>query len=248
MKSDNVNDSLLSLWSLVESLVDTDSTYHSENSDIKDNDEIRKSKSISVVDCIMPFLKSTYVCKLVNTCISDIKLWDQEFFDNEIASIKYGDDELEKAFAFLAFSNTQSIRDKLYSSTDLYPLLRFRVMILSETFKNSKHLKLCVSEHEKRIRWHMQRIYRARNYIIHDGSSNDKMYNDLVINLHSYIDTALFKIIEMLNDSPYDDSIASIISEHKIEVSIFDEIMKDQPKEEVNETNAKKYLYYDYRK
>lgn len=247
LKSGSINDSLLSLWSLVESLVDTANNYHNEYSVEKD-DEVRKSKSGSVIEYMMPFLKSTYVCKLVNTCAADIKLWDQDFFNTEIANIEYGDNELEKTFAFLAFSKTQDIRNKLYASTDQYPLLKFRVMMLSETFNNSKHLKFCVAEHEKRIRWHLQRIYRARNYIIHDGSSNDKMNNDLVINLHSYIDTTIFKIVEMLNESPYDDSITSVLSEHRIEVSIFDEIMKDQPKEEINENNAKKYLYYDYRK
>ena len=246
LKSESINDSLLSLWSLVESLVDADSTVQKKSLDSKESDEAQRYKSGNVIDTLVPFLKSTYICKLVQTIIADIKHWDQSFFDEYIATIEFGDNDLEKTFAFLSFASTQAIRDELFSRTELFPLLRNRVTILNEQFHDSKHLKACIAEHEKRIRWHIQRIYRARNYIIHDGISND-MNSDLLINLHSYVDTTVSKIVELINDSPYNDTITSIISEHRIEVSIFDEILENQEKEIICEDNARKYLYYNYR-
>ncbi len=247
LKSESINDSLLSLWSLAESLVDIDNTVTKENADAKEKEDTQRYKSGNVIDILIPFQKSTYVSKLVQTLISDIKHWDATFFDEFIMSIEYGDTELEKAFAFLAFDSTQPLRDELFSRTEHFPLLRNRVATLNEQLHNSKHIKACIAEHERRIKWHIQRIYRARNYIIHDGASNDKMNYDLLINLHSYIDTVVSKMVELINSSPYNDTVSNVISEHKIEVSIFDEMLENQKNEAICESNAKKYLYYNYR-
>ena len=253
LKSESINDSLLSLWSLAESLVDVDNTVMKEKADIKETtdtkekEEAQRYKSGNVINIMIPFQKSTYVSKLVQTLISDIKHWDSTFFDEFIMSIEFGDNELEKAFAFIAFDSTQPIREELFSRTEQYPLLRNRVATLNEQFHNSKHIKACIAEHERRIKWHIQRIYRARNYIIHDGTSNDEMNYDLLVNLHFYIDTIVSKIIELIDASPYNDTVSDVISEHKIEVSIFDEMLEKQEKEAICESNAKKYLYYNYR-
>lgn len=247
LRSESTNDSLLSLWSLAESLVDVDNTVTKENADTKAKEDAQRYKSGNVIDIMIPFQKSTYVSKLVQTLISDIKHWDATFFDELVMSIEFGDNELEKTFAFLAFDSTQTIREELYKRTDLYPLLRNRVVTLNEQFHNSKHIKACIAEHEKRIRWHIQRIYRARNYIIHDGASNDEMNYDLLIDLHFYIDTVVSKIVELINASPYNDTVSDVISEHKIEVSILDEMLDKQENEKICESNARKYLYYDYR-
>ncbi len=247
LKSESINDSLLSLWSLVESLVDVDNTLQKRSLDSKEADEAQRFKSGNVIETLIPFLKSTYACKLIQTFIADIKHWDEKFFSEHIATIEYGDNELEKAFAFLAFDSTQTNREELFARATLFPLLKYRVMILNEQLHSSKHFKACITEHERRIRWHIQRIYRARNYIIHDGVSNDELNNDLLINLHSYVDTAISKIVEMINASPYNDTVAEIITEHKIEVAIFDDMLDKQANEDIGENNAKKYLYYNYR-
>lgn len=247
LKSESINDSLLSLWSLAESLVDADNTVTKETADTKEKEEAQRYKSGNVIKTMIPFQKSTYVSKLIQTLISDIKHWDSAFFDEFIMAIEFGDNELEKSFAFIAFDSTKSIREELFARTEQYPLLRNRVASLNEQFHNSKHIKACIAEHERRIKWHIQRIYRARNYIIHDGTSNDEMNYDLLINLHFYIDTIVSKIIELINASPYNDTVSDVISEHRIEVSIFDEMLEKQEKETICESNAKKYLYYNYR-
>ena len=160
----------------------------------------------------------------------------------------FGENNVEHAFAFLTFEAMQPDRDALYASTSDYPLLKNRVMILYEQLHDSKKLKATIAEHEKRIRWHIHRIYRARNYIVHDADSNDELNHELLINLHSYIDTAVSKAVELINASPYNDNIMDVILEHKLEVSILDEKLDKQENEDITKDNALKYLYYDYKR
>ena len=85
------------------------------------------------------------------------------------------------------------------------------------------------------MKWHLHRIYRARNYIVHDASGDEELNRELLINLHSYIDTSVSKIIELLIASPYNDRLSDIILEHKLEVSIFDEKLESQGNEDITE-------------
>ena len=56
------------------------------------------------------------------------------------------------------------------------------------------------------------------------------MNYDLLVNLHFYIDTIVSKIIELIDASPYNDTVSNVITEHKIEVSIFDEMLESKKK------------------
>lgn len=251
--SESTNDSLLSLWSVLESLVenDEDKTKLGKPKDEKDKDAEKKgsrSKIGNIVEYILPFLKSTYIKKLVETVMYDIIRWDKDFFDCYIRSNGFGSTDLEHTFAFLTFQSTQPARDELYKRTDTFPLLRNRVVALYEQLHNSTNIKSTLRVHEQRVRWHFYRIYRARNYIIHDAAGDEILNYELLINLHSYVDIVVSKLVELINNSPYNDTLMDILSEHKLEVSIMDEQLQNQAKVPVDEHNALRFLYYDINK
>ena len=253
--SDNINESLLSLWSIIESFIEEDELeiqYHTEEKSEKDLKNISSSKTprsiiSKVIQCIIPFLKSTYVSKLVQTCMDDIIRWNPDFFKEKISTIEFGENDLERTFAFLAFASTQEQRDILFANTANYPLLKNRVFTLYDAFHNSKNIHALIREHAQRVEWHIYRIYRTRNYIIHDAEGNEKLNSELLINLHSYVDIIISKLVQMINESPYQDNIKDILSEHKFEVSFFEEMLDNQPKEAVCAENGLKYLYYDFK-
>ena len=229
--SNNTSDSLLSLWSILESQAE---------------DDKEKDKITCVKENVIPFLKSTYIEKLVSTVMADIRRWNRPFFEETILNNNFGVSDLEHTFAFLTFDEFESDRKKLYSLTEEFPLLRNRVYILNAQLKNTKGYKSLIKEHVQRIGWQLHRIYRARNYIIHDGTRNDDINRELVINLHSYVDTMFLKVFEMIGKSPYRDSIESIVISHKLSVLIMDEQLKEQEKTNIDRDNALKYLYYDF--
>lgn len=249
IKTENTNDSILSLWSILESLVDCNSTRAKQKQSFeKEGDEkVARNKSGEVFEMLAPFLKSTYIQKLVQTFMADVMRWDKSFFNKYIAKNGFGSNNLEHTFAFLAFKSNQSARNELFSRTELYPLLKSRTKTLSDQFHNVKNIKATIAHHEQRVRWHLYRIYRARNYIVHDATGDEELNQELLINLHSYVDTLVSKAVELIETSPYNDNISSIISDHKVEVSILDDILKKQENEDITEDNALKFLYYDYK-
>lgn len=243
--SENTSDSILSLWSILESLVADDSNSEENNGDEKDERKER-SKIKNIIAYTLPFLKSTYVQKLIQTCMLDIKRWDSTFFEENIANNGYGCNDLEHTFAFLAFTSTQPARDILYAKTEEYPLLRYRVATLFDQLHNTKYIKSIVNVHTRRVEWHLHRIYRARNYIIHDAIEKRQLNQELVINLHSYVDILLTEAVRLINESPYNDSIEDVLSWNKLSVQIMDEQLQNQKNEEISGENFLRYLYYNF--
>ena len=241
--SENTSDSLLSLWSILESIVEDDGE---ENIVDSNEDKKERSKIGNVISYTMPYLKSTYIQKLVQTCMADIIRWDEAFYRTNIANNGFGKNDLEHTFAFLAFQSMQQARDELYSKTETFPLLRYRVCTLYEQLHNSKDIKSIISAHVQRINWQLCRIYRARNYIIHDAERKEYVNQELVINLHSYVDILFSEIINNISNSAHNDSIYDAISGHKLATIIMDEKLKNQQNEDINSENALQYLYYDF--
>lgn len=124
--------------------------------------------------------------------------------------------------------------------------MRYRVCTLSDSLQNSKEIKSLIKAHTQRVTWHLHRIYRARNYIIHDANSNNRLNEGLVINLHSYVDTLFSEVITHISISPYNDSIYDAITNHKLSVLIMDEKLENRKNEEITVDNALQYLYYDF--
>lgn len=120
------------------------------------------------------------------------------------------------------------------------------VCTLSDSLQNSKEIKSLIKAHTQRVTWHLHRIYRARNYIIHDANSNNRLNEGLVINLHSYVDTLFSEVITHISISPYNDSIYDAITNHKLSVLIMDEKLENRKNEEITVDNALQYLYYDF--
>lgn len=77
---------------------------------------------------------------------------------------------------------------------------------------------------------------------------NESLNQELVINLHSYVDILFSKVIEIINNSPYEDSISDALTGHKLAVQIMDEKLDKQQDEYITPENALRYFYYDFEK
>lgn len=65
------------------------------------------------------------------------------------------------------------------------PLLRHRVFVLKRALESASNIHEFIAEHSRRVSWHLSRIYRNRNLLLHAGRSLP--YRDsLVESLHSY--------------------------------------------------------------
>lgn len=84
-------------------------------------------------------------------------------------------------------------RGNLYAHLARNPLLRWRCFSLHDQFHTSSRCASAIAEHRTRVGWHIQRIYSARNQIVHSAESLPYL-ETLVENLHSYIDTLLHAV------------------------------------------------------
>lgn len=224
---DSASNSLLDLWSVFELLLEK-------------NESNGKSRIFQITEMVEPFLKCAYIEQIVVTFANDLRRWNKSVYEEVVNYVDVAGGEIEKLFAFLALSEYDDLRKDVYKKLDAYPLLRYRIYTLNNNFRKSENIKRLLEEHEKKTTWHIQRIYRARNCIIHDGE-NIVNIESLVENLHSYIDILCVGVIKILSGKEQEYSITDTIYEMKIREKVFYDLIE---KEEPQKANINRYLHW----
>ena len=220
---------LLGLWSILELLLEKGET---------DNDH---SRIFNIIDLVLPYLKNSYVEKLTLNLLLDLQRWDKRELKSILARITVGTTDVEKLFAFVSLKCYEEERKKFYSKLESFPLLRFRVYSLNDQFKKKNNIVKMISEHEKKVKWHLQRIYRARNCIIHDGDEISNIEN-LVENLLSYVDIISERIIQKLGKGGVNYTVSDAIVEEILQAKEFE--ILSETLGDVNEENFTIFLYH----
>lgn len=188
IESKDISNQLLNLWTIVEVLIDTK----------RDNED--KINTICTILCAV--LNRCYMYSNIEQLYHDIKVCSSSDVDEILEKIEPSCNNLDKVerLALLLSLDTYSTElTELSDSLTDSPLLIYRIEqfakhILSDSQSIYKYLK----RHEKRIKWHIMRIYRNRNMIVHNGSSMP--YRDIIIeNLHYYVDVLIDTLIEYYN-------------------------------------------------
>ena len=223
------SNALLSLWSILELLLEKEK---------KDND---RSRIFNIIDLVIPYLTNSYIERIVKNLLLDLQRWDKKKTDAVLAEITVGESEIEKLFAFVALEQYADKRGELYKELEAFPLLRFRIFSLNEQFCTKKNLNHMLNEHEKKVKWHLQRIYRARNCIIHDGDDIMNIEN-LVENLLSYVDIICERIIQKIGGSGYKYTVSDAIVEENLQVRGYHKISETLSK--IDNKNFTIFLYH----
>ena len=95
--------------------------------------------------------------------------------------------------------NSQPICDLLKFAE--HPLLRYRIYRSWETIHDPKKLSATLALSRKRLEWHIARIYRARNLLVHQGVESPFLV-PLLDNLQNYISMAVQRLIYELKKHP----------------------------------------------
>lgn len=150
-------------------------------------------------------------------------------------------DDFKTFVRFLCCKEFLSNRDNLYALMDDNENLKYRIFTYSEHFKTVKRINRLLNNHTQKVRWHIRRIYRARNLIVHNGGAPSSI-NVLVENLHCYLDLFLNQLIDFVVD---DFQVKSIDQSIK-EVTLINEQRKKVYEEdlniEINDENFEKYI------
>lgn len=174
--SDSIENQMINLWIALESLVPSKT-----DKDIAQIDHLTLS--------IIPFLNLEYINKLLTRLFKDLLQWNQKLVRRLYKKIN-AQGISSKTAHLLALPEYQDLRDELEASFGDYHLLKDRYTYLVSLLSSPAEILKILDNHGKRVAWQLRRIYRARNTIVHDGSTPS--YTEVLIeNTHDYLDSIM---------------------------------------------------------
>ena len=180
----NLSNGFLNLWSALEVLfVESQS----------------KSKLNDVEAKLIPILQKDYVSEIFGQLEDYLEENMGEAYVENLKEevIEYNDDTW--LAELLILDEYEGCRTKIKNDLKEYPVLRSRISQVSSIFKTKKSALNEIERYTQRVKWHLRRLYRTRNAIIHSGeeAKNIKLLGE---HLHSYLDCCLYEIITKLAD------------------------------------------------
>lgn len=104
---------------------------------------------------------------------------------DKVAAVVVGGDDEQKGNLCKIFENN--------------PLALFRLMTLQQKFSHAQSFEKSINDHSERVKWQVQRIYRERNTVMHNGESSP-FVEQLLSNTYYYY-LLIFTNIETISKS-----------------------------------------------
>jgi hypothetical protein len=226
IQSDSNENRLLNLWITYETLFGTGQT----------------TTVIHIINSLGHITSLKYFERIFNELSKSIYTWNKDEFE-EIKKLTNENSDTKAICSFCLSSNYENERKTLYSKLNEFPLLRFRIDNLNKNLSSTKKIHSFLEKHNQRIKWHIKRLYRTRNNIVHDGKKTRNL-DILVENAHSYFDTFMdeFIIDNIISNSL--DSIPQAVSHYKTLNENWIQTLKKDESIKINKDNFEKYLLF----
>ncbi len=208
---DNSENAFIKLWSIVEKIIP---------------DNQNRNRIESIIETYKPVIYSSYIFNLFQDIVRIIKRWDNNLFRELIEQIDNEGNEINKISAFILCDEYAPLREWFYTNTVLFPLIKNRVFIMNKNLNTVGKLNTHVNAHMERFCWHMYRIYRMRNSIVHDAKASIYV-RPLGEHLHNYVDDLICEVFIAMTDKPFITSIDSALIELKKGVDIWQKKYSD---------------------
>lgn len=195
----------------------------------------KKSKIEQVINHLMPFLRNNYIERIVIDFKNSLHKHDPKLFREVMNQISDGSSLTDKVAALISFEKYKDLRSEIYSNCEKNPLLKWRLSTLNSNLKTGKSVMDMIIAHTNKAEWHIKRMYRTRNLIVHAGRV-PPFTNTLVENSHTYLDILLDTMI-ILSIKYFVYTIEQCIREIEIEVQRHDKLIKDNYEKIIDETN-----------
>jgi len=218
---------LMNLWTAMETLLPPQS----------------EQRILHFLDSFDAFLNRKYVQKLIIDLLHSLR--SSLGSDLDIVFDKFPDSysDFEKCAALISIQiENEKYRDEIYTLIKGDPLLTNKIYTLMKKLSSSEQILKTIELHNKRVRWQLQRIYRARNLIVHKGEKLVYI-NQLVENLHSYYHTVFDLIQEIKNNNESIDSLEMIFYIIKIDQQAHLSFLKDLNDSMCDNENFRQLLF-----
>lgn len=228
IKAKSRENQLLNLWTSLESLLPPP----------------REQRISHFIEAFEPLLSREYIQKLTRDLLHNLRLCLGDELDNIFSKLPEEYSEFEKCAALISMKkDNEALRDEIYSKIDQNILLRNRIYILMNKLNSSENIYHTIETHKKRIVWHIQRIYRTRNLIVHKGE-NTLYIDQLIEHLHFYYHIIIDLLQETIDENKdIINSLEMAFSLIKIEHEAHMKLLIDLKKEQCNKENFKLLLF-----
>lgn len=188
-----------------------------------------ESKFESVLKNVIPILRKDYINSIVGNITAGLKdNMSQKEYKEILDSVVEVGCENKKIFYLLFLPQYSDLRSKCFDALTNYPVLRSRISLVAE-MTTTKKLNIYIDKYTQRVAWHLYRMYRTRNAIIHSGEvPSDIKY--LGEHLHSYVDSTLSEFLVKLSGDTAFKSVSNVITDVKFATNNMDSILsQEQP-------------------
>lgn len=202
IENTNLSNGFLNLWSILEVLF------------VSDND---CSKIKEIEKKLIPLLQKEYIVMIFKDLDNNLRdNLSREHYDEILNSID-GNENKYKIAALITLNKYEELRKTLYTYLKACPVLRSRIYQLSNLCKRKCDFLDELERFTKRIKWHLIRLYRTRNSIIHSGNEpkNLKLLGE---HLHSYVDVCIWEIMVSLTTEKCLCSIENVLIDEMFQI------------------------------
>lgn len=207
----NLSNGFLNLWSIFEIL------FVNEQTESKIN-EIEKK--------MVPILEKEYINNLIYELYKYI---DENVSGKSIEEFRKKYNLTEKGWfhKLVILKENADKRQEFYKILSDYPVIRSRMSAYHEMLCKKESIVKDLDRFSQRIKWHLKRLYRTRNALIHSGENINNL-KVLGEHLHSYVDGCLNTIISTLIIDDYLCTINNVITEIQFEKAIHSKLLEQK--------------------
>jgi len=209
LKAPTLPNQLLNFWAAIETLLPPPG---------------ESARITHIVELASPLLCRAYPVKLIRYLLDALRGCLGGGADAILARVPQGRNQFEKVAALVALKDNEGFRDELYVLCNPNPLLRYRIFWAFEHLGTPRAVRDTIEAHKTRVDWHVQRIYRSRNLILHAGQTLPYL-GSLVENVHAYLDRMLDLVRHALEARPYLRSLDSALLEVSLDHSAHMELL-----------------------
>lgn len=203
----HLESSFLNFWAVLESLC--------EKKDI--------SKIMQIEDNILPILSKDYYAMIFEALLRDVtdnipKNQLEGFFNTYFNKSSINNLDF---INLILLDEYKDARIELNSFLEKYPFIRYNIFAINKRYEKLNSVKKDIERFETRLKWHLRRLYRARNTIIHSGEI-PKHLQYLTKHLMEYTSQVLIEILFNLTIREDINNVESLF----IDVELFNSTIK----------------------
>lgn len=211
LRQQQPKDSLTNLWSVLEVLC----PKREPESQLK-----------TITRLIMPVLQKDYFHGVLYSIFKDLNhnLKSKDFVELFEAIGK--EEPLRSVAEFCLLPQYEKLRETYFEKMSKFPLLRHKIYSLYQLRNDRTKLYELSKGYAQRVEWHLYRLYRARNAIVHAGGSYPRIQL-LSEHLHSYVDGVIYELAYKLSQDNHLSDVNSIFMDTQLLVDSLNGYFKE---------------------